>query len=329
MSGKKYFIFFYFICFYSFLNAQNVIDPNFTPDINHKKERLRVLKNDSILKNASNGVLQFEKIKIKNRIDGLSIPVYVFKPLLINPGEKHPALVWVYGGVHDNFSTNYFPFIKEALAQGYVVIAPEYRGAKGYGKDFYDAIDYGGLEVEDVISAGEYLKAQDYIDTDNIGVIGWSHGGLISLLSVFRDQNLFSCGVATVPVTNLIFRLSYKGPDYQKLFVSQKGIGGLPHEKRALYLKRSPLYQVDHLQVPLMVQLATNDTDVDFVEAEMLVNALKVKKANLAEVIVYDNPKHGHYLNRQVDLKTLTRKDDVVQIDSWDKIWTFLNIHLK
>ncbi|MEL7003153.1 MAG: prolyl oligopeptidase family serine peptidase [Bacteroidota bacterium] len=297
--------------------------------IDHLKALQRTKKVDSILRAHSKDILDFSKVKIKSKADGLEIPSYIFQPLEKGTLKSRPALVWVYGGIHDYFGTNYFPFIKEAVAKGYIVIAPEYRGASGYGADFYNALDYGGYEVEDIISAGEYL-VQEYpsVDPERMGVIGWSHGGYISLLATMRKQTLFSCVVASVPVSNLIFRLSYKGPEYQKTFISQKRIGALPHEKRELYLQRSPLYQVDHLGIPLLALFATNDDDVDFVEAEQLVNALKVKKSHLAETVIYKDPEHGHYLNRQVDLKTLTRKDDKVQTDAWNRTWRFLDWHL-
>jgi dipeptidyl aminopeptidase/acylaminoacyl peptidase len=57
--------------------------------------------------------------------------------------------------------------------------------------------------------------------------MAWSHGGYITLLSVFRDQTPFRAAAAIVPVTNLVFRLSYKGPSYQRDFATQSGIRGL------------------------------------------------------------------------------------------------------
>ena len=56
-------------------------------------------------------------------------------------------MVWVHGSVHGDWGTSMYPFVKEAIERGYVIITPEYRGSTGYGKQFYDAIDYGGNEV--------------------------------------------------------------------------------------------------------------------------------------------------------------------------------------
>ena len=164
--------------------------------------------------------------------------------------------------------------------------------------------------------------------------MGWSHGGYITLLSVFRDATPFKAAAAMVPVTNLVFRLSYKGPAYQWEFATQERLRGLPYEKREEYIRRSPLYQVDKLRTPLLVHVATNDTDVDFVEDQQIVDALRSRKADLAETKIYVDPptwgaSGGHAFNRRVDPKTLERVDSPEQIDSWNRVWTFFEWHLR
>ena len=71
-------------------------------------------------------------------------------------------MVWVHGGVHGNWGVNMFPFVREAVERGYVVICPEYRGSTGYGDQHHNAIDYGGYEIDDVMSAVDYLKTLPY-----------------------------------------------------------------------------------------------------------------------------------------------------------------------
>jgi dipeptidyl aminopeptidase/acylaminoacyl peptidase len=185
---------------------------------------------------------------------------------------------------------NYLPFVEEAVPRGYVVVAPDYRGSTGHGAAHYNAIDYGGKEVDGVLSATDYLATLPYVDPARVGVMGWSHGGLITAQLLFRGETPFRAGAAIVPVTNLLFRLSYKGPGYQRSFATQAGLQGLPFEKREEYVRRSPSYGVDSLRVPLLVHLATNDEDVNFEEARPLVDALRARKPDLAETKVYVNP---------------------------------------
>ncbi len=274
------------------------------------------------------GVLECTKVSYRSSVGDMDIPAYLFQPLKKRGPRGHAAMIWVHGGVHGNWSISYFPFVKEAVQRGYVIIAPEYRGSTGYGEAHHMAIDYGGKEVDDVMSAHAYLKTLAHVDPDRVGMMGWSHGGYITLLSLFRDVHPFKAGAAIVPVTNLVFRLSYKGPGYQRQFSTQKEILGLPFEKRDLYIARSPLYLVDKLKVPLLVHVATNDTDVDFVEDQQIVDALRSRKPDLAETKVYVDPtpgpaSGGHTFSRRVNPQTLERDDSPEQIDSWNRTWVF------
>ena len=283
---------------------------------------------------ASKGVMRYRKVTYRSSAGGMEIPAYLFEPLQTRGAGGHAAMVWVHGGVHGNWGINYFPFVKEAVERGYVVICPEYRGSIGYGEAHHNAIDYGGYEVDDVMSAVEFLGTLPHVDRERLGIMGWSHGGYISLFSVFRDKTPFKAAAAMVPVTNLVFRLSYKGPSYQRSFSTQSRVQGLPFEKRALYIERSPLYHVDKLQTPLLVHVATNDTDVDFVEDQQIIDALRSRKPDLAETKVYVDPvpgpsSGGHTFNRRVDTKTLLRDDSPDQRDSWNRTWTFFEWHLR
>jgi dipeptidyl aminopeptidase/acylaminoacyl peptidase len=301
---------------------------NFAADVDEKATV------DARYASASRGVMDFQKIKYRSSVGDMDIPAYLFQPLKKRGARGHAAMIWVHGGVHGNWSIGMFPFVRDAVERGYVVICPEYRGSTGYGEAHHMAIDYGGYEVDDVISAVEYLKTLPHVDQDRLGIMGWSHGGYITLLSVFRDRHPFKAAAAMVPVTNLVFRLSYKGPSYQRQFSTQARIQGLPFEKRDLYIDRSPLYHVDKLQVPLLVHVATNDTDVNFVEDQQIVDALRSRKPDLAETKVYVDPvpgpaSGGHTFNRRVNPKTLERDDSPDQRDSWNRTWTFFEWNLR
>ena len=302
--------------------------------IDFRKDLAKKARTDSIFADRSRGVMAFSKVSYRSGADGLTIPAYVFAPLHPRGARGHAALVWVHGGVHGNFEELYLPFVKEAVARGYVVITPDYRGSTGHGPALYNAIDYGGKELDDVEAAVDYLKTLPYVDPDRIGLMGWSHGGFITANLLFRGRTPFKAGAAIVPVTNLIFRLSYKGPAYQRDFSTQQGLRGLPFEKRAEYVRRSPYYGVDSLRVPILVHVATNDQDVNFEESRPLIDALRARKAELAETKIYVNPTPGpfsvgHSFSRRVNMTTLERDDSPEQRDSWNRVWTFFEWWLR
>lgn len=308
--------------------------PEDHPQADFARQSAAKARTDSIYEARSRGVMTYAKISYRSGVDGMEIPAYLFAPLQPGGPRAHAALVWVHGGVHGNWSESYLPFVKEAVQRGYVVIAPEYRGSTGYGAAHFNAIDYGGKEVDDVLSAYDHLKTLPYVDPERVGVMGWSHGGYITALLLFRGATPFKAGAAIVPVTNLFFRLSYKGPTYQRNFATQDGIRGLPFEKREEYVRRSPYYHVDSLRTPLLVHVATNDTDVNFEEARPLVDALIARKPELSETKIYVNPTPGpvsvgHTFSRRVNPQTLERDDSPEQIDSWNRTWTFLERWLR
>lgn len=99
-------------------------------------------------------------------------------------------------------------------------------------------------------------------------------------------------------------------------------------------MKRSPVFQAEHLAVPMLVHVATNDCDVWFREDQQLVYTLMALKPTLAETRIYTDPPVGsegcgHTFSRRVDAKTLERNDSPEQIDSWNRTWAFFARTLK
>jgi dipeptidyl aminopeptidase/acylaminoacyl peptidase len=305
------------------------------PDRDYERDIEGKRVTDSIYQAVTQGVVDYQKITYRSRIGDMDIPAYVFQPLEKRGEKGNPAMIWVHGGVHGNWGATMWPFVREAVERGYVIIAPEYRGSTGYGEEHHRAIDYGGYEVDDVITAYDWLVDNlPHVDPDRVGIMGWSHGGYITTLAVSRADHPFQAGAAIVPVTNLVFRLSWKGPYYQRNFSTQQRIQGLPFEQREIYKERSPYYAVDDLDTPLLVHVATNDEDVDFEEDGMLVYKLRDMHPDITETRIYIDPEPwgssvGHSFSRRVDRETLERVDSPSQIDSWNRTWTFFDWYLR
>jgi dipeptidyl aminopeptidase/acylaminoacyl peptidase len=296
--------------------------PSSAPDFNWQQQQQA--GTDRAWRRASDGHMRMAKIRYRSRRGDLDVPAFVFEPLATDGPREHAALVWVHENIRGHLYEHYIPYVREAVRQGYVVIAPEYRGSIGYGKAFYDAIDYGGAEVDDVVTAADVLAAgYPAVDPERLGIIGWSHGGMIALLAIFRNPSTFRAAVAIAPVTNLFQRLAWKGPEHLRLIDPQNRLGGPPSENHAVYRERSPLFHVDRLQIPLLVHLADNDEDVNIEESMQLVDALRARKPRLAETKVYRSPPGGHLFDRLVDPSTWRAVDTPEQRDSWSRVWAF------
>jgi dipeptidyl aminopeptidase/acylaminoacyl peptidase len=272
---------------------------------------------------ASVGFMRMDKITYRS--GDLEVPAFVFQPLDATP-RNHPALVWVHENIRGHLYEHYIPYVRDAATRGYVVIAPEYRGSIGYGRELYEAIDYGGAEIDDIVAAVDVLVSKyPAVDRQRVAVIGWSHGGMIGLLAAARNPELFGAVAAIAPVTNLFHRLASKGVERQRQLIDPRNrFGGTPAERREVYRDRSPLFQVDKLTMPVLVHVADNDEDVTIEEGMQLVDALRARKPSLSTTKVYASPPGGHVFDRRVDPKTLEPVNTPEQRDSWSRVWAFL-----
>ena len=101
------------------------------------------------------------------------------------------------------------------------------------------------------------------------------------------------------------------------------------HEQRDIQLVYVIQRRALDVDLPLLVHVATNDDDVNFVEAEQMINALRAKKPQLSETKVYVDPPSGHSFTRRVNRQTLEREDTPEQRDSWNRTWAFLEWSLR
>lgn len=222
---------------------------------------------------------------------------YVFTPRNRFGGERLPLLVLPHGGVHADFTTYYAHIVRELIGQGYVVIAPEYRGSTGYGKEFYQHIDYGGREVEDCLAARDWaVKNHPRVDPKRVGILGWSHGGLIALMSAFNHPKSYRCAFAGVPVSDLVLRMGYMTQDYRSLYEAPYFLGQSANQNLDEYKRRSPVWNADKLSIPLRIHTNVHDEDVNYIEVEHLIQALKAADKKF-EYEVADVP-GGHSFDR-------------------------------
>lgn len=223
---------------------------------------------------------------------------YIFFPRNLDQNRKYPLIVFSHGGVHGQFTIYYAHIIRELIAQGYIVIGPEFRGGTGYGKSFQQAIDYGGVENEDVLVSRDYMVDNySVVDKDRVGLLGWSHGGMITLMNLLKYPDKYACGYAGVPVSDVTYRLEYHDEAYNKLFTADYHIGKSPKEAPAEYARRSPVSYAKDLKRPLMITTTLNDDDVSCKEVMRMIDSLKFYKKDF-EYKVYDALSGSHQFER-------------------------------
>ena len=251
----------------------------------------------------------------------LIIRAYTFIPKKLDRAKKQPLLVLAHQGLHGNVSSvELSHIIREMMEQGYCVIAPDYRGSTGYGQNFYQQIDYGGREVDDVFAARAWmLEKYSFLDPKKVGAIGWSHGGLITLMQILQHPDAFAAAYAGVPVSDLVLRLGYQTDSYRAQYSAAYHIGKTVRDDIKEYEKRSPITHVAKLATPLLIHTNTNDEDVNVLEVKRFITALKAEGKKF-DYKIYEDAPGGHMFNR-LDTK-LAR-------DSRQEIYEFLAKYLK
>lgn len=233
--------------------------------------------------------------------DGREVPAYLFVPEGLDRSRKHPAIVWIHGdGIAQNYDGwhvrrdygVYYAFHQYLAQKGYVVLAPDYRGSIGYGREWRVAPyrDLGGMDYEDVASSVPYLESLIYVDPSRIGVWGLSYGGFLTLQALTRDPELFRCGIDVAGVPD--FRDWYRDPGGPWI----SGRLGDPGENTAAYLQAAPIERVDRIARPLLILHGTADVNVPFVESLELVDEL-TRRGKEFDFVVY--PGEFHYFHRE------------------------------
>jgi dipeptidyl aminopeptidase/acylaminoacyl peptidase len=258
--------------------------------------------------------------KLPGATNPLMVHAYTFIPKNLDRSHKQPLIVYVHQGIHQSLDTSLDAHpIRELLEQGYTVVATDYRGSTGYGRAFYEDIDYGGREIDDVYLGMQWmLERYSYLDPKRVGIVGWSHGGSITLMSIFAHPKDYTVAYAGVPVSDLIARMGYEPDAYRTLYSAPYHLGETAHDDIAEYKKRSPVYHADELATPLLIHTNTNDEDVNYLEVEHLIQALKADGKKF-EYKVYQDAPGGHYFNRM---------DTPLAIASRREIYLFLAPYL-
>jgi len=255
--------------------------------------------------------------------DGKPVPAWLFVPKNFDRTKKHAAVVWIHpDGVNQNYDgwhtdrneAVYYEFHQYLLQQGYVVIAPDYRGSIGYGRQWRNDVymDVGGNDAKDARMAATYLKSLGYVDPDRIGVWGLSYGGFFTLLAITQEPTWFRAAVDVAGVAD--YKLYYDDPYHGGWTTSRIGT---PDEHPDVYAKAAPMSHVDQLQHPLLILHGTADVNVPFIHSVLLVDhLLKAGKGDLTSFMVY--PGEYHYFDRGFVVR-----------DAWHRVDAFFSKNLR
>ena len=242
-----------------------------------------------------------------------TLSAFVYVPNNIQPNGKFPAIVFVHGGPSLQSVDGFNTFVQYMVNQGYLVIAPNYRGSMGYGKEFMSANyhDLGGGDLSDLIDAAEWIKKSPFVDAKKLAVMGSSYGGYLTMMALTKAPDLWAAGIAIVPFVNWTTELANADPNNRQSWIAMMGD---PVENKALYIERSPINFIDRIKAPLLLMAGGNDPRCPQSEAQQVTDAIK-KRGGVAQLKIYEG--EGHELSRIEDLS-----------DAWRRISDFLKVRV-
>ena len=241
----------------------------------------------------------------------ISAWVYVTRNMQRN--GQNAAIVYIHGGPKSQSVDSFNRFIQHVVNQGYMVIAPNYRGSTGYGKAFEDAnlFDMGGGDLQDVLAATDFLKQTGYPDPKKIIAMGGSYGGYMTMMAVTKAPDVWAAGVPIVPFVNWFTEIENEDPVLQQ---SDLATMGDPKKNPEFFRDRSPFFFVDQIKAPLLLLAGGHDPRCPKEETIQVVDAIK-KHGGVADYKIYENEGHG-----------FARVEN--QIDAYRRVTNFLKAHV-
>jgi len=228
-------------------------------------------------------------LDVESKKDGAKIRVKLQYPLDFDPEKKYPVII---GSIYSNAVMNQWggrvshptwgfdQYIVQV--EKYILMNIDIRGSLGHGRKFREDQfkGYGVVDIEDIESCVLYLKSLPYVKKDKIGIWGSSYGGLLTLMSLFKKPDLFACGIAGAPASNV----------YHAFVGQQEVLKALDDE---VWKNSSAYYWSQNLKSPLMIIHGALDSTVLFIDSVSLVRKMiKEGKTNF-EFVVLPEAYHG------------------------------------
>lgn len=216
--------------------------------------------------------------------DGTEIAARHYSP----ESEPIAGVVNAHGGPEGQHY-NQIDYLTQTLVQaGFEVLAPDFRGSLGYGRDFRTASDgdLGGDDLMDVVAGAEYLRDRG---RTTVGLVGASYGGYMALMGV-GTTDAFDAGASYAGIVNWETAVE-NAREYIGDTLMRK-LGGTPDEKPDFYEDRSPITFADEIEVPVLIYQGGNDPRVPESEAQQLVTSLTERDID-HEYLLFEDEGHG------------------------------------
>lgn len=245
-------------------------------------------QNDALFAELDLGVT--EEVNFQSK-DGTKVGALLTYPVGYVKGTKVPLLLRIHGGPNAQDQHSFSQERQVFAANGYAVLAVNYRGSSGRGQKFSRAIfaDWGNYEVQDLLAGVDHVIKMGVADPDRLGVGGWSYGGILTDYLIATD-NRFK---AATSGAGTAFTVAFYGTD-QYIIQYDHEIGP-PWNPKAweTYQKISyPFLHADRIQTPTLFLCGERDFNVPVQGSQQMYQALRSLGVD-TQLIIYPNENHG------------------------------------
>ena len=234
--------------------------------------------------------------------DGTLIEGVLTKPVNFDSNQKYPLLVIIHGGPTGVDQAILFSIHNQRayplhlwVAKGAVILRPNYRGSIGYGEAFrgLNVRNLGLGDYADIISGVDALIAEDYIDPERVGVMGWSQGGYISaFITTYSDR--FKAVSVGAGISN--WMTYYVNTDIHTF--TRQYLQSTPWDDGDIYAQTSPMTYIKQAQTPTLIQHGRGDRRVPLPNAYELYQGLRDMGVE-TRLVTYPGMPHGPNRPRQ------------------------------
>ena len=286
-------------------NTSTTETPNIVSLKSNTGATVRVLENNAVLA-AQFKALNFPKKEFFNfsTSENVKLNGWMVKPSNFDSNKKYPVLQVQYSGPNSQQVLDCWHIDWEyyLATQGYVVVCVDGRGTGARGAEFrkctYEQLNV--LETKDQIETAKYLGKQSFVDSDRIGIWGWSYGGTITLFCMTSGEKVFKAGIAVAPVTDW----KLYNTAYTERFMRR------PQENFSGYDKSSALLRADKLQGNLLIVHGTADDNVHAQNTMLFIDKLVTAEKQF-EMQLYTDKNHS-IPGKQTRRHLYTRMNDFI-----------------
>lgn len=220
-------------------------------------------------------------------MDGAPVPALLFRPAKM----PSPAVVMIHGGPNWHYSMEWNPMMAHLASRGYAVLAPNYRGSTGYGREWQYAarFDLGGADTRDVAAGAQWLIREGIADPKRIAVTGRSHGGYLTMTCLTQFPELWCGGSAVVPFMNWFKTHENSREDVQHWDIENMGN---PKENYERWYNASPYFFLDKINAPVQLICGGNDPRCPAVDSMEARDKL-VTLGKDVELLLYEDEGHA------------------------------------